>query len=59
MAAFKKGDVVRLKAVVPQGPVSAMRMDEDGNVQYLIEWIDLDGATVQRWFDEAAIEFAE
>lgn len=59
MAAFKKGDVIRLKTVTPQGPVSAMRMDEDGNVQYLIEWADLDGATVQRWFDEAAIELVE
>jgi hypothetical protein len=59
MATFKKNDAVRLKAVVPQGPVAAMRMDEDGNVQYLIEWVDLDGAAVQRWFDEAALELVE
>ena len=32
MATFKKGDVVKLNGVVPQGPVLAMRMDEDGNV---------------------------
>ena len=34
MATFKKGDVVKLAGVVPQGPVIGMRMDEDGNVSY-------------------------
>jgi uncharacterized protein YodC (DUF2158 family) len=50
--AFKKGDVVKLVAVVPQGPVMALRMDENGTVQYLVEWQDGNGATQQRWFDE-------
>lgn len=58
MAAFKKGDVVKLVAVVPQGPVQAMRMDEDGNVSYLIEWTDVNGETQQRWFDEQALQKA-
>jgi uncharacterized protein YodC (DUF2158 family) len=49
---FKKGDVVKLKAVVPEGPVIALRMDEDGVVQYLLEWQDADNAVQQRWFDE-------
>lgn len=49
---FKKGDTVKLKGVVPQGPVEAMRMDEDGNVQYLISWTDADEVTQSRWFDE-------
>lgn len=49
---FKKGDVVKLNVAVPQGPVAAFRMDEDGNVQYLVEWADADGVTQQRWFDE-------
>jgi hypothetical protein len=53
--AFKKGDTVRLAAVVPEGPVQALRMDEDGNVSYLVEWTDADGNTQQRWFDEAAL----
>lgn len=52
MAAFKKGDTVKTKGVIPQGPVESMRMDEDGNVQYLIAWIDADGVTKSRWFDE-------
>jgi len=50
--AFKKGEVVKLSAAVPQGPVIALRMDEDGTVQYLVEWQDAEGTTHQRWFDE-------
>ena len=53
--AFKKGDVVRALAVVPQGPVLALRMDDDGVVSYLIEWTDADGETQQRWFEESQI----
>lgn len=49
---FKKGDVVKLKAVVPQGPVIALRMSEDGVVSYLVEWIDADGVKQNRWFVE-------
>jgi uncharacterized protein YodC (DUF2158 family) len=49
---FKKGDVVKLKAVLPEGPVAALRMDENGVVQYLVEWVDADNAAQQRWFDE-------
>lgn len=52
MANFKKGDVVKLKGVIPTGPVISMRMDEDGNVQCLVEWVDAEGVTQQRWFDE-------
>ena len=51
--AFKKGDVVKAVAVIPQGPVLALRMDEDGVVSYLIEWTDVDGETQQRWFEES------
>jgi uncharacterized protein YodC (DUF2158 family) len=52
MAAFKKGDEVKLIAVIPAGPVMAMRMDEDGIVSYLIEWADVNGVDQQRWFTE-------
>ena len=55
--AFKIGDVVRLKTVVPQGPVVRMRMDEEtGAVSYLVEWTDQDGQTQQRWFSESQLE---
>jgi uncharacterized protein YodC (DUF2158 family) len=52
MAMFKKGDTVKLNAVVPEGPVTAMRMDDDGNVSYLVEWTDADSVAQQRWFAE-------
>jgi hypothetical protein len=53
--AFKKGDVVEVKAVQPKGPVLALRMDEDGIVYYLIEWADVNGLTQQRWFEESSL----
>lgn len=49
---FKKGEVVKLKAVVPQGPIVALRMSEDGIVSYLVEWVDSDGVKQSRWFAE-------
>jgi uncharacterized protein YodC (DUF2158 family) len=56
MAKFKKGEEVKLITVNPAGPVLSMRMDEDGNVQYLVGWTDVNGAEQQRWFDEDQLE---
>jgi hypothetical protein len=53
--AFKKGDVVKAVAVIPEGPVLALRMDDDGNITYLIEWTDVNGQTQQRWFEESQL----
>jgi hypothetical protein len=58
MANFKKGDTVKVVAIIPQGPVESMRMDEDGNVQYLISWTDANGNEHSRWFDEAQLTAA-
>lgn len=52
MAKFKKGDAVKVQAVIPQGPVIALRMDEDGVIYCLVEWTDVEGKTQQRWFAE-------
>lgn len=52
---FKKGQEVKLQAVLPQGPVIALRMDEDGVFYYLVEWTDADGNKNQRWFEEAQL----
>lgn len=49
---FAKGDVVKLASVIPQGPVQALRMDEDGNFFYLVSWNDDQGNAQQRWFAE-------
>jgi len=56
---FTKNQVVKVKAVVPEGPVLALRMDEDGNVQYLVEWDDAEGEATQRWFNEDQLVVAE
>jgi uncharacterized protein YodC (DUF2158 family) len=57
--AFKKGDVVALKAVVPTGPILSMRMNEDGEVFCLVEWQDLEGDVQQRWFKADELQAVE
>lgn len=52
---FKKGDEVKVNAVIPQGPVIAMRMDDNGVVYYQIEWSDTDGSVHNRWFSEDSL----
>jgi hypothetical protein len=52
---FTKGQQVKLTAVVPQGPVQALRMTEDGVFYYLIQWTDADGSVQQRWFEESEL----
>lgn len=49
---FVKGQEVKVIAVVPQGPVLKLRMDEDGTFWYLIGWTDISGASQERWFRE-------
>lgn len=49
---FQKGQTVRLNKAVPTGPVVKLRMDEDGNFFYLVEWEDEAGNTQSRWFPE-------
>lgn len=54
--AFQKGQTVTLKnPAVPTGPVIGFKMDNDGNVSYLIEWTDAAGEKQQRWFAEAEL----
>lgn len=55
---FTKGQDVKVIGVIPQGPVKALRMDEDGNFYYLIEWTDAKGNNHERWFDEADLAAA-
>lgn len=55
---FKKGEAVKVNAVVPQGPVLALRMTEDGIFYYLIEWTDAAGVKQQRWFEESELAAA-
>ena len=48
---FTRGQPVKVKAVVPSGPIKSFRMDEDGVVWCLLEW-DVDGQIMERWFRE-------
>jgi len=49
---FKRDQVVKVRTVVPEGPVLALCMDEDGTVYYRLQWVDQDGNTQERWFAE-------
>lgn len=51
MATFKKDQVVRLNVVNPEGPITKLRMDDDGTIYYMVSWTT-DGITHERWFTE-------
>ena len=53
---FNKNQTVRVKTVVPQGAVEALRMDEDGVVYCRLTWTDVDGVSQTRWFAESELE---
>jgi len=55
---YIKNQNVRLKSVVPQGPVIALRMSEDGEFFYLVQWNDINGKSQRRWFKEEELEAA-
>lgn len=53
---FQKGQNVTLKnPAVPTGPVVGFKVDNDGNVSYLIQWSDAQGEQQQRWFSEGEL----
>lgn len=49
---FAKDQQVKVIAVIPQGPVQKLRMDENGVVWYLLGWNDAHGVYQERWFQE-------
>jgi hypothetical protein len=49
---FQKGQTVRLDKTVPQGMIEKLRMDENGNFFYLLQWTKENGETTSRWFAE-------
>lgn len=50
---FVKGQEVKVNAVIPNGAVQKLRMDEDGVFYYMINWTDVDGTVQERWFMES------
>ena len=53
---FVKNQNVRVKSVIPEGPVNALRMNEDGQFFYLVQWTDANGTVQSRWFKEEELE---
>ena len=53
---FVKDQAVKVNAVIPQGPVQKLRMTEDGEFFYLIQWEDANGNVQSRWFKEEDLE---
>jgi hypothetical protein len=53
---FKKDQKVVLRSIIPNGPVQALRMDDDGNFFYRIDWQDIEGNEQSRWFAEDELE---
>jgi uncharacterized protein YodC (DUF2158 family) len=51
-ATFKIGQEVKLIAEVPQGAVKELSVNQDGDIQYLVAWTDVQGEDQSRWFSE-------
>jgi uncharacterized protein YodC (DUF2158 family) len=50
-ASFKLADTVKVAAPAPQGTVLQLAVNQDGELQYLVEYTDGNGVQ-QRWFKE-------
>ena len=51
-ASFKIGQVVKANAVIPTGPVLKLDVNQDGDIQYLVGWVDINGVDQEVWFKE-------
>ena len=49
---FKKGDAVKLKAVLPQGTVADLRFNDDGEIEVLLRTAEGE----ERWFKQDDLE---
>lgn len=51
-ASFKVGQEVKVVSPVPQGLVSALNVNQEGDIQYLVSWTDVNKVSQERWFSE-------
>lgn len=51
---FKKGDAIKLKAVIPQGVVADLRFNEEGEIEVLLRTDEGE----ERWFKQDDLEAA-
>jgi hypothetical protein len=54
-ATFPIGSNVKINAVNPEGPVKKIRFTDDGLIEYLVSWTDVDGVEQERWFLEDSL----
>ena len=54
-ATFPLGSIVKVKVTVPEGPVNKIRFTDDGLIEYLVSWTDVDGVEQERWFLENSL----
>jgi hypothetical protein len=54
-ANFRPGSQVKLNVAQPQGEVQQLSVSQEGDIQYLVEYVDAAGDTQQRWFTEAEL----
>lgn len=51
-ASFKIGQVVALNVPAPTGPVLKLSVSPEGEIQYLVGWVDKNGVDQETWFKE-------
>jgi len=54
-ANFPLGSIVQVNTVTPEGPVLQIRFNDNGLIEYLVSWIDIDGVEQVRWFLEDSL----
>lgn len=57
--AIKTGDTARLKQPEIKGKVKERFIGDDDRIRLKLEFVDADGTTTERWFDEDQLEAAE
>ena len=55
-ANYKIGQEVKLITVIPQGPVVALAVDQEGDIEYKVSYVDSQGVAQERWFKEDDLE---
>ena len=55
-ANYKIGQEVKLITIVPQGPVVALSVDQEGDIAYKVSYVDFQGVAQERWFKENDLE---
>ena len=51
-ASYKVGQEVKVNIPVPQGLVSTLSVSQEGDIQYLVSWTDVNDVSQERWFSE-------